>query len=165
MKTVVNVENFGQLEYCESFWTGKKSLSVNGSPLEKSSKNTFRLSEGQYITLEGNFIKGSSVTIEGQKIVLTPAVKWYEIVLPVLSFILVLVWGNSQQLYNIFPVVGGGLGGFLGALFGFCNVVIIKGVKNVFLKILISLGMLVATFLVCGAIGYVILSLAAQVQG
>lgn len=63
MKTVVNVENLGQLEYCESFWTGKKSLSVNGSPLEKSSKNTFRLSEGQYITLEGNFIKGSSVTI------------------------------------------------------------------------------------------------------
>lgn len=147
------------------FLDGQKVLVCQRQSFGKSSKNTFRLSEGQYITLEGNFIKGSSVTIEGQKIVLTPAVKWYEIVLSVLPFILVLVWGNSQQLYNIFPVVGGGLGGFLGALFGFCNVVISKGVKNVFLKILISLGMMVATFLVCGAIGYAILSLAAQVQG
>ncbi len=35
MKQVVQNEKLGEIVYEESFWTGKKTVSVNGSQLEK----------------------------------------------------------------------------------------------------------------------------------
>ncbi len=47
MKTTI-VKDFGELTYEESFWTGKKKLSLNGKVLEKIDKTTF-----QYVDMEG----------------------------------------------------------------------------------------------------------------
>lgn len=41
MKVSVQNETFGVLTLDESFWTGKKNLSVNGVALQKSGKNVF----------------------------------------------------------------------------------------------------------------------------
>lgn len=46
MKQVVQNEKLGEIVYEESFWTGKKTVSVNGSQLEKISKNTFKTPDG-----------------------------------------------------------------------------------------------------------------------
>ena len=46
MKTAVNDEQYGEILYEESFWTGSKQLTVNGEKLEKLSKNTFSLHDG-----------------------------------------------------------------------------------------------------------------------
>ena len=38
MNVTINHAEFGDIVYEESFWTGKKSVSINGAPLEKISK-------------------------------------------------------------------------------------------------------------------------------
>lgn len=158
MKNIVNSETHGKIEYEESFWTGKKKLSINDVPLQKVNKKTFVTESGEQLIIEGNYLKGSSVQIGSEKIQLTPAVKWYEVVLSVLPFILIMVWGNSLTLCLIVPVVGGAIGGAISAIFSFLNLFIIKDIKPIWLKILISIAMLGATFAICFLIGLAFLS-------
>lgn len=159
MKTVVQHETYGEIVFEENFWTGKKNLSINGEQLKKVSKNQFQTANGEPITLTGNYLKGSAVVIGIKSIPLTPAIKWYEIVLSVLPFVLILIWGNSVSLCKILPVIGGAIGGAISAVFSVLNVFIIKGIKQIWLKILISVAILAVTFLICMAIGMALISL------
>lgn len=158
MKTIVQHETYGTIEFEESFWTGKKNLTINGERLTKTAKNLFQTANGESVTLTGSYLKGSKITLGGETVALTPAVKWYEIVLSILPFILVMVWGNSVALCQILPVVGGAIGGAISGALSFLNVFIIKGVKSIFLKILISIVILGITFGICAGIGAAIIS-------
>ena len=157
MKQVVQHETYGEITYEESFWIGKKVLYINNQPLKKISKNTFETDTGEIITLKGNYLYGVSATIGSETIQLTAKVKWYEIVLSLIPFIFILFWGNSTALVNIFPIVGGAIGGAIGGLFAMLNLLTIKGVKAVWIKILISLGMFAAAILICFAIAMAII--------
>lgn len=157
MKQVVQHETLGEIVYEEGAWTGKKTLTINGEQLQKTSKNTFELN-GEQITLNGNFLKGASITVGGETIQIIPAVKWYEVVLSILPFLLIMIWGNVVELCLIVPVVGGAIGGLISGIFSVSNLIIIKRVDKIWLKILISLGMLAATFGICCGIGYAIIS-------
>ncbi len=129
MKIVINDEKYGEITYEESFWSGKKSLSVNGTPLAKVAKTQFNYVDGEEkkaFIVQGNYLKGAKLIIDGRTTQLYPPVKWYEIVLSVIGFVLVLVWGNSVTLCEILPVVGGAIGGIISALFAICNLFIIK---------------------------------------
>ena len=158
MKTIVQHETYGTIEFEESFWTGKKNLTVNGERLNKTAKNLFQTANGETVTLTGSYLTGSKITLGGETIALTPTVKWYEILLSILPLLLVMVWGNSVALCQIVPVVGGAIGGAISALLSFLNLLIIKGVKPIFLKILISVVILGATFGICAGIGAAIVS-------
>jgi hypothetical protein len=85
---------------------------------------------------------------------MTPAAKWYEIALSASIFALIMVWGNVKALSAILPVVGGAIGGGIsGAAIVICMLAM-KSTKNLALKLLIWLGCLVATLVVCGVIGF-----------
>ena len=88
---------------------------------------------------------------------LSQGLKWYEYVLSVLPFILILIWGNSVALCEIVPVVGGFVGGLISAVFSFLNLIILKKLKNIWLKVLVSVVTLGLTFLVCFLIALAIL--------
>lgn len=158
MRQVVQHEKIGEIVYEEGFWTGKKSLYINGEQLEKTSKTTFTANSGEQVTLTGNFLKGVSAGIGGETVQIVPAIKWYEIVLSVLPFLLIMIWGNVVELCKIVPVVGGAIGGFISALLSVTNVIIIKRVDKIWLKIVISVAMLAATFGICCGIGYAIVA-------
>lgn len=148
MKTVVQHETYGEIVFKENFWTGKKNLSINGEQLKKVSKNQFQTANGEPITLTGNYLKGSAVVIGIKSIPLTPAIKWYEIVLSALPFILILIGQPFVAISGIFSLL---------------NLFIIKGIKQIWLKILISVAILAVAFLICMAIGIaVIVSLVAD---
>ena len=164
MRSVISDEKFGQIVYEESAWTGRKSIYVNGKPLSKIAKNTYFLSDGEMRTnfvVQGNYLKGSQLLIEGREIQVTPPVKWYEVALSVFIFALVLVWGNTPLALNVLPVVGGAIGGLISGAFMILNLFIIKQVKNIGLKILISLGLCAVSFLICMGIGFAIFGAAA----
>jgi hypothetical protein len=151
MKAIINHETYEQIVYDESAWTGKKTLMVNGKYLTKIDKKTFFYSNGQerqYFVLGGNFLKGAFVTVGKDKIQLTPPVKWYEMLLPILVFITLLVWGSSPSLVLIFPLVGGALGGLIDGIGVVLSVLAMKSIKNVPLKLLAWLGLSVLTVLV-----------------
>lgn len=161
MKVIISDEKYGQIVYEESAWTGKKSISVNGTALQKVSKNVFTYSDqsGQStFTIQGNYLKGSNLLVDGSTIRLTPPVKWYEIAMSVVIFVLILVWGNSVTLCSIVPVVGGAIGGAISGVFMVLNLFVIKRVNNIGLKVLISIVICAACFAICAGIGYSIVA-------
>lgn len=159
MKEVIKHETYGEIVYNESFWLGKKSLTVNGVPAVKLSKKEFELPDGKKANLQGNFILGASILIDTELIRLTPKLKLYEIVMCVIPFILIMVWGNVVALCKIVPVVGGAIGGGISGLFSVLGLVFIKSVKPIWLKILIAIAVVGVTFGICCGIGYAIVGM------
>jgi len=144
MKETVQHPVYGQIVYEEGFWLGKKTLTVNGVCAQAVSKNKFMV-DGKEAILTGNFLSGVSMSIEGENIQLTPKAKWYETALAVIPIVFLLTWGNSPDLCAIFPVVGGALGGLLGAVGGILSMVFMKRQKNPLVKLLVGIGAAAAT--------------------
>lgn len=157
MKQTIQHETYGEILYEESVLSGKKSIAMGGVPLEKVSKKEFKMQDGTTVTVNGNFLLGATVNVKGETIGLFPKVKWYEIVLCILPLLLTLTWGNSTTLCAIIPVVGGAIGGAIGGIFSVLGLYGIRLVKPIWLKILIALVSLGATFGICVGIAYAIL--------
>ena len=158
MRQVIQDDKIGEITYEETFWTGKKTVYINGQPLNKVAKNTFETADGTKAELKGNFLTGATLTVGENQVRIVNPVKWYEIVMSVLPFILIMIWGNSTALCKIVPVIGGAIGGGISALLSATNVVIIKRVDKLWLKIVISVAMLAATFGVCCGLGYALVA-------
>ena len=98
------------------------------------------------------------LVIGGETIALVPAATWYEIVCSVLIFAFVLVWGNSVALCSIFPIVGGALGGAVSGAMAIVNLYVMKSVKNIWVKLGLWLGFLVATLAICFVLAVVFIT-------
>ena len=158
MKRVIQHPELGEIIYEESFWTGKKKLSINGEQLISKSRNVFETSDGKTVTLKGNIINGTKAEIDGNTVEISPSTKWYEYVLSFISFAFVLVWGNVPSLCAIFPIVGGAIGGFISALISMLNIYLIKKTDKIWLKVVISLASFVVAVLICYLLALAILS-------
>ncbi|MBP5209821.1 MAG: hypothetical protein J6125_03060 [Clostridia bacterium] len=159
MKQVIQNETYGKIVYEESFWTGKKKLSINDRPLTRMSKKSYVTPDGEQMILSGNFLSGAKISVGSQTIQLTPKVAWYEVLLSLLPFVFIMVWGNSVSLCSIFPIAGGAIGGLIGALFGVLNLSLIKNIEAVWLKIVLSLVLFAGAVLVDFAIAVMLLAL------
>lgn len=153
MKSVVQHEKYGNVIYEENFWTGKKTITIDGTRLEKASKTEFLypMMDGTFthVKLKGNYLMGAKLDINGETVQVVEAPKWYELVMYILTFALILVWGNSPELCAIVPVLGGALGGLISAAIILAGLGLSRKVKNGLVKFLISLGTLVVTFVAC----------------
>lgn len=152
METVVQ-STYGEITFIESFWTGKKQVLLNDQKLKKVDKNIFVFTDEEgkdiHVLLNGNYINGTTITIGSETIQATAQAKWYEYALAIMIFMIVLIWGNSKELCSIIPIVGGAIGGAINGVMSFSTLIIMKPIKNVLVKILIALGMLVATIAIC----------------
>lgn len=152
MEKVVQ-STYGEITFIESFWTGKKQVLLNDQKLKKVDKNIFVFTDEEgkdiHVLLNGNYINGTTITIGSETIQATAKAKWYEYALAIMIFMIVLIWGNSKELCSIIPIVGGAIGGAINGIMSFSTLIIIKPIKNVLVKILIALGMLVATIVIC----------------
>lgn len=160
MKVTVHHVAYGEIEYVESVFTGRRDLSFSGRPLERKRRNLFLYKTGAgdvECRIRGSYLFGTTLIVDGEEIVLTPSCKWYEIALSVLLFAFLLVWGNVPALGAIVPIVGGALGGAVagGAWYG--ALFLMRRVKGPGLKLLVWLGMLAGSFLVCFALALMIL--------
>lgn len=158
MKTVVQNEKYGEFVVDENVWTGKIKVFLNGNELAKVDKTRYLIEEKKYIDFTGNSIKGLYMTVDNQTTQVTAPAKWYEIALSVLIFVVILIWGNSLTLCSIVPVVGGAIGGGLSAMLAVVNLFVMRGIKNVALKLLAFVGIFAVTFGLCAAIGTAILA-------
>ena len=106
MKTVVNHETYGEIVYDENFWTGKKTISINGVVLQKISKKDFSYTTEtgtQTVSVKGNFLSGVKLNVANQTIVISDSAKWYEYVLAVLGFVFILVWAQALNFAKYSP--------------------------------------------------------------
>lgn len=146
MKETINHPTYGQILYDESFWTGKRKITVNGISAPAISRKEF-LIDGKKAVIKGSFYTGIKMYIESDIIELSPKPKWYELVLALIPIIFSLTWGNSVALCSIFPVLGGGLGGGLSALCALTYLQFMKNEKNPLKKVLIGLAGVIVTIL------------------
>lgn len=151
MKEIIQHPTYGEIIYTESFWTGKKSLTLNGVQAQKLSKKTFKVGE-KVVELKGNLFAGVELLIDEQSIEISPKAKWYEIVFAVLPITFAFTWGNNVTLCSIFPAMGGAIGGVIGAFFSMFSMMSMKKSKKVLHKILIGLAFLVANVVVSNRI-------------
>ncbi|MBQ7408484.1 MAG: hypothetical protein IJW13_04345 [Clostridia bacterium] len=161
MNAILNHSVYGKIVYEESFWTGKKSLTLNGEPLTAVDKKTFYFNnEGKsvYVSLKGNYYTGLKLTVEGQEFTVVPPSKWYEFALSVLIFILIVIWGSNPWLCSIIPIVGGAIGGGISGVMLLVNLSVMKIVKKAWQKLLVWIGFTCATFFLCHVIALALLS-------
>ena len=150
MKKTFSHSKYGNITYNETFWLGKKSISVKGRQLNKIDKVTFsgKLNgpeEDVYVTVKGNILKGVKLNIDNEEIEIYPKLKPYEIIMALIPFILILIWGNSNALCS--------LGGAISGLFSALMVVFLRKVDKLYLKIAICVVITLITFLICFLIG------------
>ena len=162
MKASTHHVGYGQIEYNENFWTGKRELAIGGQKLLKKTKNvyTFNSETGNLdCRIKGSFLTGATLHIDQDVIQLSESCKWYEIFCSVCIFAFVLIWGNVPSLCRIFPIVGGAIGGGISGLGACVSLFLMKRTKNTGLKLLVWLGMFVATILICFLVAEFILML------
>ena len=160
MKASVSHILYGRIEYEESFWTGKRELTVNGQKLLKKKKNVYQLNTENGVLecrIKGSFLTGATLCVDQDVIQLSEPCKWYEIFCSALIFAFVLIWGNVPSLCRIFPIVGGAIGGGISGMTACMNLFLMRGTKKAGFKLLIWLGMFLGTIVVCFLIAQFIL--------
>jgi len=161
MTVLTQHQSYGEIIYKESFWTGKKSLTINGVEAQPVSKKEFVLEEKRII-IKGNYLTGIVLHLDGDTIRISEQTKWYEFMLSIIPFIFLLTWGNNATLCSIFPVVGGALGGAIGGIGLITSLFLMKKTKAPIIKVLIGLGVAVATVLIAFLVAIILLGLFAQ---
>ena len=138
MKEMTRHPVYGEIIYNESYWTGKKTLTVNGVQAKAVSKKEFLIGEKRAV-LKGSHLTGATLQIDSEILQISPKPKWYEIVLAVIPFLFITTWGNNSTLCSIFPIIGGAIGGALGGAGAIISLLLMKKAKNVAAKVLIGI--------------------------
>lgn len=129
MKVVINNENTDNktLIYQEGFWTGKRTISYDKTPLTKVKRNIFEYKTEETtenFEIKGNQLVGVTINMLGKDVEVSRKLTWYEIVLSILVFIPCILFG----------AVGGAVGGAL----GFTNIMVIRSLDKTWVKIVVS---------------------------
>lgn len=130
MKAIINNENTKNktLIYQEGFWTGKRTISYDGTPLTKVKRNIYEYKKDEVaenFEIKGNQLVGVTINMFGNNVEVSRKLTWYEIVLSVLVFLPCILFG----------AVGGAVGGVL----GFTNVMVIRSINKIWGKIIVSI--------------------------
>ena len=155
MKYTVIHDVYGEICCEESFWTSAKTITINGVPLKRVGKPKYGNFTYEYetdegikeVTAKGAFTSGINLTIDGETIRIAKRAAWYEIALCALMLTVMLVWSNSVYLCSIFPVLGGGIGGGLNAIFALTALLAMKSTKNIALKIAVWLAVFIGALI------------------
>ena len=149
MKKVINNEYTKNqpLEFEENFWTGRRTITYAGIPLERVKNNKLIYSNGEQaeeITVKGNQFVGINLYMFGTEIAVERGLNWYEILMSVLVFLPCFLFG----------LIGGLIGGILGAT----NLLIVRQIDKWYLKVIVAVLFLTAGML----LSYVLAVLALQ---
>lgn len=149
MKFITQHETLGELCYEENILSGKRKVIINGQELLKCTKNTFFYTDNSTITVKGNMLTGVKFIINDETITVVSGLKWYEYVLSILPFLLVVIWGNSVALCKIVPIIGGAIGGLISGIHVAFNLYFMRKLNNLLYKILVSIAVLAICFGIC----------------
>ena len=143
MKTVSQHPVYGEIICTENFWTGKKTVTIDGTEYRVKRKQfTF---DDKKVTVKGSLYWGAKMIIDGESFPLGPQAAWYECALALLPIIFCLVWGNSIALCSILPIMGGGLGGLIAAIFGCASLACMRKAKSLAAKLIIGIAFFIVS--------------------
>ncbi|MBR3845750.1 MAG: hypothetical protein IKM40_04170 [Clostridia bacterium] len=124
--------------YTENFWTGKRTISIDGKVLQKIDKKTYKY-EDKYYTIKGSYFTGVEISDGVQRVELVRKLTTLEMILCFIPFVVV--------------VTGGAIGGLCGGAAWAFNTAYFRKTDKIAMKVLCSILSTVVAF-VC----YLILS-------
>lgn len=160
MKKVYESPKLGTIAYEESFWTGKKTITVNNEVAVKKDRKTFLIHQNGAevpLTLKGDYLQGVRLVYREESYPLIDQTRWYEYFLVAIPFLFVVTWGNIPVCVEWFPIVGGAVGGFISGVFEAVGLFLSKMVRKPLYKILIELACGIVAILLCYGIAMIIL--------
>lgn len=119
------------ITYTENFWTGKKTISINGKELLKIDKKRYKY-EDKYYTVKGSYLTGVELIDGVQSVALVRKLTTLETILCFLPFLLAFI--------------GGAIGGLCGGAACAFNAIFIRKTNNTVGKILCSILSAVVAF-------------------
>ena len=117
--------------YEESFWTGKKTITIDGKVLTRLNRKQF-VYEDQTYTIKGSFLTGAKLVGTTEIEVLPKLQKW-EYILSCLPLIMIFI--------------GGMIGALFGCIFSVSTITVMRSKTHPVLKVLVSLLFAVLAFL------------------
>ena len=143
---MTNSVTFGdkKISYYEDFWTGKKTIIINGQILKKVDKKTYKY-EDEYCFVKGNYFTGVELTIGVQRVTVVRKLTVFETILCFLPLLMV--------------ILGGAVGGVCGGMACAFNAAFIRKNDKVILQILCSLASAVVAFVVYSIISILLIGL------
>ncbi len=167
MKVTIDTK-IGLLTYDESFFSGKKVISIEGKEARKISKTKYVITKtiqnetGDYVDkeieiyLSGSVMSGVKIYIDDDSYQVLPKPIWFEIVIPILFAVITIIWGNVSSLVKILPLVGGAVGGLVTGLVNVIGFSLSRLNDKKPLKLLYLIGFGILAFLACLLIGFII---------
>ena len=150
MRTALRHPEYGEIVYTESVWMWKQTLQVGGVRMKKRKKSPcWEATDGSGVTgeLQGSVFNGVTLKLGEETLELVPPAAWYEQLGSILLFGLMLAWPNLPTLNDWFPLVGGGIGGILGAVAMLLCIALMRSVRPVALKLTVWAALLALTVL------------------
>ena len=135
-----------ELYFEEGFWTGKRTIKYNGSPLTKLKRNLYEYKDGEnseQFEIKGNQLIGITIKMFGNSVEVARKLTWYEMVMALMVFVPCVLFGA--------------IGGAFGGAFGFTNLTIIRNVDKWWLKLIISIQFAIISVLLSYIFAYLIL--------
>ena len=124
MKREITAPDGTNIYYEEGFWTGKKTIKVNGKTLIKVRKNFYGDGDVEY-RLKGNFYSGVELISPNKIYTIYEKLNVFEMLLSFIPLIMV--------------IIGGAIGAVFGVLASFAVVSVIRSTKNIWVSILTSI--------------------------
>lgn len=161
MKTKITHDVYGEIAYEESFWTGKRQISIGGKTLTKSKRNVYvykDLNTSLTAVLKGSLLFGLTISVNNEAAVrLLPAPQWYEILFFSLILSIGLFWGNIAGFIGL-ALVGGAIGGAISGLMAALYLAFSKSIPKIGYKILLGIAFLGGTFFICHIVALMIIA-------
>lgn len=132
------------ITYNENFWTGKKTLYINGQKMTKIDKKTYNYGD-KYYTVKGSFLTGVELIDGIQKVEVVRKLTTLETILSLLPFIVILT--------------GGAIGGLCGGAAWAFNAVYLRKTDKIALKILYAVLSTAAAFVCYLIVASILLAL------
>lgn len=151
MKLTVQ-SKFGEIYYYERSFVGTKVIKINGVELERINKYIFK-SKKKKVEVEGNFLSGIGLYIDGQYVLIYDKAKWYEYLLSALPFLLLTIWGSVPYLVDIIPFAVGVMAGAINAVFAIVAIILGRTFSKFWQKLINVLIFVSISFLVCFLVG------------
>lgn len=135
---------YGQIIYSEGFWSGKRDLIIPGHNVQRISKNNYII-DGKKAYLKGSYLFGIKLCFDDMTIILSSAPKFYEYILAFFPLLFICVWGNMPDLFKIFPIISGGIGGALAGFSAVLSLYLMRTQKTFLSKLLMGLSVFIIT--------------------